>query len=182
MPRNPRWTRDELILALDVYLRYGTGSKSSEYVVELNSLRDRNDFPDPNRFRNPNGVSMKLSNFARLDPNYQGVGLSAGSYLEVEVWNDLSGDKQALAGEVVRIKGSSTAGCDDDNLPEATLNQMPVSAAAEMVGSGTAIQSSEVDSETAGFELPAETDAGFVRRLKSLLSRLWSLLGQVFHS
>ena len=57
MPKNPRWTRGELILALDVYLRHGTGSKSSDYVIELsalrNSLRDRNGFPDPNRFRNP---------------------------------------------------------------------------------------------------------------------------------
>ena len=59
MARNPRWTRDELILALGVYLEYGTGSKSSNYVIELssllNSMTDSIDVADPDRFRNPNG-------------------------------------------------------------------------------------------------------------------------------
>ena len=113
-PRNPRWTRDELILALDVYLEFGTGSKSSDYVVGLSSLlnrlSDRKNFPDPSRFRNPNGVNMKLANFARLDPHYAGTGLSGGGQLEVEIWNELAHDRHRLSEEVIRIKGTVSVG------------------------------------------------------------------------
>jgi len=111
-PRNPRWIRDELILALDAYIDYGTGSNSSDYIIELssvlNQLSDREEFPDPSGFRNPNGVSMKLANFARLDPNYQGSGLSGGSKLEIAIWEELASDRVKLSEEVTRIKNTLT--------------------------------------------------------------------------
>jgi 5-methylcytosine-specific restriction protein A len=44
--------------------------------------------PDAEKFRNPNGVSMKLSNFLRFDPSYQGKGLPRGNRLEREVWDE----------------------------------------------------------------------------------------------
>lgn len=107
MPRNPKWSRDELILALDVYLRHGTGSSWSQHIVELSSLLNRmtnvDMQPDPLRFRNPNGVGMKLANFARLDPSYLGTGLTRGGRLEVVIWRELANNKTALAAEVARI-------------------------------------------------------------------------------
>ena len=41
----------------------------------------------PNKFRNANGVYMKLMNFRRLDPNYKGKGLERGNRDEEVVWN-----------------------------------------------------------------------------------------------
>ncbi|MEH7504057.1 hypothetical protein V7152_18915 [Neobacillus drentensis] len=73
--RNPPWKRDELILALDLYFRGNNKNLDSNHkdVIKLseilNSLPIHNDRPDKERFRNPNGVSMKISNSLRFDPN-----------------------------------------------------------------------------------------------------------------
>ncbi|MCB9108758.1 MAG: hypothetical protein H6633_31615 [Anaerolineales bacterium] len=42
------------------------------------------------KFRNPNGVSMKLGNFLSVDPTYAGTGLKRGSKLELEVWDEFA--------------------------------------------------------------------------------------------
>ena len=74
--RNPPWEADELILALDLYLRHGQLDDTDSRVVEvsrvLNTLPIHSTRPDAARFRNPNGVAMKLANFAALDPAYVG--------------------------------------------------------------------------------------------------------------
>lgn len=102
MARNPNWTRDELILALDLYFRVNpshTSDKNPE-IIQLSDLL--NELPIHPResidekFRNPNGVYMKLCNFLRLDPSYPGEGLKAGSKLEEEVWEEFSSDKEKL--------------------------------------------------------------------------------------
>jgi hypothetical protein len=86
--RNPDWTREELILALDLHLRrWGTVvSKDDPEIIKLsellNSLPIHSDKPNTVTFRNPNGVFMKLGNFLRLDPNYPGEGLPRGNRLE----------------------------------------------------------------------------------------------------
>lgn len=95
LPRNPNWTRDELILALDLYFRVNPS------VVALSRLL--NDFPvhpvrpDAARFRNPNAVYMKLGNLLRLDADCTGIGLEAGSKLDREVWESLAQDRSHLA-------------------------------------------------------------------------------------
>jgi 5-methylcytosine-specific restriction protein A len=100
--RNPDWQRDELILALDLYFRHrpSTISQSHPEVVALsellNALPIHPERPDAARFRNPNGVYMKLCNFLRFDPGYQGKGLRAGNRLEEEVWKEFGADKELL--------------------------------------------------------------------------------------
>lgn len=100
--RNPAWQRDELILALDFYFRHPpkTVSQTHPAVLELsdllNALPIHADRPDDARFRNPNGVYMKLGNFLRFDPDYQGTGLSRGGKLEEVIWNEFSGDRHRL--------------------------------------------------------------------------------------
>lgn len=102
-PRNPPWQRDELILALDLYFRHRPGSidQSHPEVIALsellNSLPIHTNRPDEARFRNPNGVHMKLCNFMRFDPNYQGVGLSRGARGDEQVWNQFAGNRELLA-------------------------------------------------------------------------------------
>src|SRR5580700_2153669 len=79
---NPDWTRDELILALNLYLKYRhkPPGKESPEILELsrvlNQLGEKL-FPPEDRadtFRNMNGVYMKLMNFRRLDPQYTSGG------------------------------------------------------------------------------------------------------------
>jgi 5-methylcytosine-specific restriction protein A len=77
--RNPNWTRDELILALDVYMRHRPGvlGNTSPEVIELSEMlnqlarvgRDRSP-----THRNANGVAMKLLNFRPFDPEYTARG------------------------------------------------------------------------------------------------------------
>lgn len=103
MARNPPWCRDELILALDLYFKINPSHISSKHpaVVELSELlQSLPIYPASirtNDFRNPNGVYMKLCNFLRLDPSYQGVGLAAGAKLDEEVWEEFAEDKIRLA-------------------------------------------------------------------------------------
>ena len=90
---NPDWTQDEHILALDLYFRFNPNkiSKTHASVVELSDLLNRLPIhPQALRgetFRNPNSVYMKLCNFLRVDPSYEGEGLLAGSKGEEVVWN-----------------------------------------------------------------------------------------------
>ena len=101
-PRNPPWTRDELILALELYFRCNplhTSEKNADIValsIILNRLPIHADRADHTRFRNPNSVYMKLCNFLRLDPAYEGKGLDAGSKRDVEVWHEFAHDRPRL--------------------------------------------------------------------------------------
>lgn len=108
--KNPRWHRDELILALDLYLRRAPSSlaKHSPEIVELsellNKLKLHNSSYRDERYRNANGVYMKLCNFLRFDPNYKGSGLQRGSKAEETVWQEFANqpDKCHLVAEAIR--------------------------------------------------------------------------------
>ena len=67
--RNPPWTEEELVLALDLYLRSGLLDDADSAVVDLsrvlNSLTIHSERPDPVRFRNPNGVRDEARQFRR---------------------------------------------------------------------------------------------------------------------
>lgn len=78
--KNPFWTRDELILALNLYINAGRKylEADDERVVNLsNFLGTLPIHPKETRthkFRNPHGIAMKLGNFSALDPDYKGKG------------------------------------------------------------------------------------------------------------
>lgn len=114
--RNPPWDYDELILALDLYLRREQPSASDPEVVELSEVLNRlpihTDRPDEHTFRNANGVHMKLGNFKRVDPKYTGdgrVGLSRGNQKEPEVWERFADDREALARVVAELRARAEA-------------------------------------------------------------------------
>jgi 5-methylcytosine-specific restriction enzyme A len=100
--RNPRWTRDEVILALDLYIRSERRQLPANHaeVVTLSRLMQRLPYhPTESRqasFRNPNGISMILGNFLGIDPNYEGSGLSRNNQLQEEVWNEMAGNPERL--------------------------------------------------------------------------------------
>jgi len=90
--KNPKWSYNELILALELYMNNRPnppGKNSREVsllsiVLRLNALL--NGMQINKIFRNKNGVAMKLQNFRRFDPMFKGTGLRAGGNLEFEVW------------------------------------------------------------------------------------------------
>jgi 5-methylcytosine-specific restriction protein A len=104
-PRNPTWSRDELILGLDLYVRFkgNPPGKTSPAVVELSNVLNEMGSQIAHQssdFRNPNGVYMKVMNFRRFDPVYisQGKkGLQRGGKLEKEVWEHFAFDPTELA-------------------------------------------------------------------------------------
>lgn len=106
--RNPGWTRDELILALDVYLRFGVGSQSAPENRALSESLSLMAQIVPGRkgpsYRNENGVYMKLCNFLRLDPRVPGVGLRHGGKLEAEVWQSYYSEPGRLKEEADTIR------------------------------------------------------------------------------
>lgn len=127
MARNPMWSRDELILALDLYLRHRERLPDSDdaEIVELsrtlNSLFGER-ANDVALFRNRNGVYMKLANFRAVDPLHtsQGKrGLSRGGNGVAELWEEFSsrGDKLKLIASAIRAAAgdqSSIAIADSD--------------------------------------------------------------------
>ena len=77
--RFPAWNRDELILALDLYLSSGWLDDSHPKVQELSGVIQNLPLHPGWRgnpsFRSPDAVSMKVANFQALDPAYHGWGL-----------------------------------------------------------------------------------------------------------
>lgn len=137
MARNPTWSRDELILALDLYIRHRERLPDSDdpEVVELsralNALYGER-ARDASLFRNPNGVYMKLANFRSVDPLHtsQGKrGLSRGGYGTQEVWAEFSQLPDRLKLVAAAIREAAAAGIsqrldDDDDIAEAFEGQL----------------------------------------------------------
>jgi 5-methylcytosine-specific restriction protein A len=92
--RNPDWVRDEVILAMDLYIHSGRRQLPAEdaAVIRLSALLNRLPIHPPaarvDTFRNPNGVSMILGNFLGIDPGHETSGLSRNNRLQEEVWGD----------------------------------------------------------------------------------------------
>lgn len=111
--RNPPWEYDELVLALDVYFREPRArqSKGDPAVADLSrvlrALPLPIERPDPERFRNVNGVFMKLQNFKAVDPGYTAdgrTGLGAGATQRertlFERYADNQDELRALAAQI----------------------------------------------------------------------------------
>ena len=74
--KNPPWHRDEIILALDLYFGPSLGpiDDKNPKIIALSELLNKLPIfeakPNQETFRNANGVTLKLSNFLALDPDY----------------------------------------------------------------------------------------------------------------
>jgi 5-methylcytosine-specific restriction protein A len=121
--RNPTWTRDELILALDLYVRFKENppGKGSAEIKDLSAFLSKMwGSPSQGRpdLRNPNGVYMKLMNFRRFDPVYQSQGKSGlvrGNKLEEAVWRDFAFAPERLAETADAIRANFEAESDEDD-------------------------------------------------------------------
>jgi putative restriction endonuclease len=88
------WSREETIVAFNVYCKipFKSSRKSNPTIIKYANIIGRS----------PSALNMKVGNFGRLDPELkkQGiVGLSHGSKMEEEVWNEFNGNWEKLAYE-----------------------------------------------------------------------------------
>lgn len=83
MPARIRWTRDQLLIVLNLYpkLRFGQFDQRQAVIIDLAARIGRT----------PSAVAMKLSNLASLDPALKLrkiKGLEGASNLDREVWDE----------------------------------------------------------------------------------------------
>ncbi|TCI03059.1 HNH endonuclease [Corallincola luteus] len=132
--RNPKWSRDELILALDLYFKLGPNNSSATHpAVEelsetLNSLPIHPGASRVDKFRNANGVYMKMCNFLRFDPSYSGSGLKGGGKLEEEIWDEFASNIGLLAetAEIIKSKaGSVSPPVSEEDEKEEKVDEFP---------------------------------------------------------
>lgn len=123
--KNPPWTRDELILALELYLAGGASppSKTTVEVLALSNLLGKMGralgLTEAATYRNANGVYMKMMNFRRFDPAYTTdgkVGLARGNKDEEFVWKEFAGDKVRLSKVAAAIRIAVERHVDDAQL------------------------------------------------------------------
>lgn len=95
------WSRDELILAINLYCRLSFGKlhRNNPEVIRLATLIGRT----------PSSVAYKLVNFASLDPSLQARGIKGAqnnSKLDKEIWNEFYQNWDILPFESEKLRAS----------------------------------------------------------------------------
>jgi 5-methylcytosine-specific restriction enzyme A len=92
---NPNWTKDEIILALDLYFDFEGKIPSGNHPQIIAMSKLLRAFPYHSQaarqesFRNPDGVGFKLQNLRQLAT---GKGLGNVSKMDGEVWEEFGGE------------------------------------------------------------------------------------------
>ncbi len=99
MAKFPNWTREELILAFNLYLKlpFGKMHKGNANVIRLANILGR---------RTPDSVAMRLTNFASVAPYHQQRGVKGmdGGYRQVRpIWDEFINNQEELVFESERI-------------------------------------------------------------------------------
>ena len=113
MPTRKLWTRDELILALNLYLKlpFGKLHFRTPEIIHLAKILERT----------PSSISMRLNNFASVDPFHQqrGIGGLPGGRAQVEpIWKEFINNKEELLFESERILAEKEQTSIDDKFVE----------------------------------------------------------------
>lgn len=117
MATGKRWTRDELLIALNLYHKLTFGqftSRNPVIVAVANKLG-----------RKPGGLSMKLCNLASFDPalKMRGIkGLTGASDLDQEMWNEFHASLAETA-PASEVAFRALFDADDANEVEVTPKQ-----------------------------------------------------------
>ena len=95
---NRLWTKSELIVAFNLYLKlpFGKLHHGTPEIIKLAELIGRT----------PSSVAMRLNNFASVDPYHQNrgvVGLVGGRAQVEPIWEEFASSKEALIYESERI-------------------------------------------------------------------------------
>ncbi|CAM1365849.1 conserved hypothetical protein [Tenacibaculum litopenaei] len=127
--RPPRWQRDEIILALDLYrsIEPKEMESKSPKVIELseilNKLPIHKERKEDIKFRNPNGVGLKLSNFKAIDPDFNGKGMSSYSKRDREIFFEFKGKNDELKSIANQIKSTVSNESINEKLYELSDDQ-----------------------------------------------------------
>ena len=88
--KNPDWKTEEIILALNLFFHKtrGTISPTNPKIIELSEVLNKLFNIDGIylNYRTPNSISLKLSNFLAIDPNYKGRGMTSYSKLDEDLF------------------------------------------------------------------------------------------------
>lgn len=98
MARNNAWTREQLIMALNVYCKIPFKDVKEWHPVIQKYA--------PLIGRTPVALKMKVGNFGRFDPVLKAkgiVGLSNGSKVDEVIWNEFWGNAEKLAYESEKL-------------------------------------------------------------------------------
>lgn len=124
-PERTNWTREEHILAFNLYCKIPFGRQHSRApeIMELAKLLGRS----------ANAVALKLNNFSRLDPELKArgiIGMTHGAKGEEEIWRDFEDNPEVLAFESERLVAKFTgrklediAEIDERDLPKEGLER-----------------------------------------------------------
>src|SRR5690242_7870755 len=93
-----KWTREELIVAFNLYCKipFGKIDQKNPEIISVAKVLGRT----------PGAVSWKLANIASLDPSLKErniEGAPHGSKMDAEVWNEFNGDWGRLAFESEKL-------------------------------------------------------------------------------
>ena len=122
---NPDWSRDEVILALELYLECGgsvPGGSDPRVIALSERLRGLGIHPPEARvgsFRNPDGVSFKLQNIRQVA---SGKGLANVSKVDREVWAAF-GEKPAQVKSIAAAITALAAPSQPSTIPEIDLDE-----------------------------------------------------------
>lgn len=111
MPSGNPWSREELLLALNLYFKLPFGQQDSSNT-DIQKLAERLD-------RTPGAVAMKLNNFAAIDPELDRKGLPNYSQKDKDIWDEYWQDLGRLAAvseyiyEEVITKEKASRGTED---------------------------------------------------------------------
>ena len=109
------WTREEEIIVFNLYCKipFKKSSKFHPDVIRIANIIGRT----------PSAVNMKVGNFGRLDPKLKEkniVGLTNGSKLDEEVWEEFNNNWDSLAFEserlILKYLHSDTFGKEDNEV------------------------------------------------------------------
>ena len=127
MVKSKNWTREETIVAFNVYCKipFKNSSKTNPTIIKYANIIGRS----------PSALNMKVGNFGRLDPELkkQGiVGLGNGSKLDEIIWNEFQGnwDKLAFESELLIAKFQNKK---IEEIIDTEIFEFPVGAEREML-------------------------------------------------
>jgi 5-methylcytosine-specific restriction enzyme A len=107
---NGFWTREETILALDLYFSCDqrVPSKGDPRIAALSQYLKSLDIHPPHKrkstFRNPDGVRFKMQNLRAVKT---GKGLGNVSQVDRSVWGELGGNPQLVKSLAEQIRSKS---------------------------------------------------------------------------
>ena len=107
-----RWTRDELLVALALYLRlpFGRARAGNPEIQEMAARINRT----------PDALTMKIANFASVDPTLNREGLRHAAEADREIWKELESNWSAVTNEIQQVLtrlGVATTTQDTEDVP-----------------------------------------------------------------